>query len=159
MKKERKVYYSVDPEAVGEESSENQRKLIHFLEKEGYLVYRAPYVFSDDPDLFLQKELGLNRKPTYAEQREAHLKWIDDADILVADVSAPSEGRSAIIQRALDKPKMGLPPTKIILIKAKRINRKFGKIMQGLIESGKVVYFEYDQIEEVISNWRKLTLG
>jgi len=152
----KKIYYSVDPEAKGEESGESQRKLLRFLEKQGYLVYRAPYIFSDDPDLFLQKELGLDRKPTYTEQREAHLKWIDNADVLVADVSAPSEGRSAIIQRALDKPKMGLPSTKIILIKVRRSERKFGKIMRGLIESGKVVYFEYDQIEGVMTEWKNL---
>ena len=151
-----KIYFSVDPEVAGGESIENLRKLMNFLQDEGHIVYRAPYVLSDNPDLFLQKELGLASKATYTKQRETHIKWIDDADVLLADVSVPSEGRSMIIQRAIDKPEIGLPCTPIILIKGKRFNRRFGKIVQGLIESGSVVYYEYENIDSVIGDWSKL---
>jgi len=151
-----KIYFSVDFEAIGEESAENQKKLMHFLQNQGHMLYRAPYAFSENPDLFLQKELRLNRKPTYTEQREIHMKWIDEANLLLANVSAPSEGRSMIIQRAIDKPKMGLPFTPIILIKGKKFDRRFGKIVTGLIESGKVVYYEYETIDDVINNWPNL---
>lgn len=113
-------------------------------------------MYSQDPDLFLQKELGLKRKATFIEQREAHLKWIDNSDLLLAELSTPSEGRSMVIQRALDKKELRLPFTPIIPIKGKRFKRKFGKIVKGLIESGKVVYFEYDKIEEVINNWQNI---
>lgn len=104
----------------------------------------------------MQNELGFKRKATFTEQREAHMMWIDKSDLLLAELSTPSEGRSMIIQRALDKPDLALPFTPIILIKGRRFKRKFGKIVKGLIESGKVVYFEYGKIEEVINNWQNL---
>ncbi|MEX0616276.1 MAG: hypothetical protein WD231_00520 [Candidatus Woykebacteria bacterium] len=151
-----KIYFSVDPEVSGGESDVNLRKLMTFLQDEGHKLYRAEYVFATDPDLFLQKELGLNRKPTFREQREVHIKWIDESDLLLAEISAPSEGRSMVIQRAIDKPRMGLPYTPIIIIKGKKFDRRIGKIVRGLIESGEVVYYEYDKLEEVIENWPKL---
>lgn len=151
-----RIYYSVDPEAAGEESAENQKSLLKFLQSRGYTVYRAPYVFSEDPEVYLQRELGLENPPSPTQQREAHIRWIDDANILLADMSAPSEGRAMIIQRALDKEHMSLPQTMIILIKNAKIERKFGKIIQGLIDSGRVVYFEYKTIEEVLEKWDKL---
>jgi hypothetical protein len=154
-----RIYFSVDPEATGGESADNLKKLMQFLQGQGNIVYRAPYAFSENPDAFMQKELGLDELPEFAKQREAHIRWIDDADILLADVSAPSEGRSMILQRALDKPKMGLPLTPIILIKGKVFKRDFGKIVKGLIESGSVIYYEYENIDEVIAAWPKLLEG
>jgi hypothetical protein len=151
-----KIYFSVDPEAGGGESVENLKKLMCFLQDQGNVVYRAPYVLSENPNLFLQKELGLDKAPSFAEQREIHLKWIDDADLLLADISVPSEGRSMIIQRAIDKPEMGLPNTPVILIKGKGFERRFGKIMSGLIESGKVTYYEYKNIDEIMADWPQL---
>lgn len=69
-----KIYFSVDPEVNGGESDENLKKLISFLEEEeGHKLYRSPYVYSENPDLFLQKEFGLDRKPTFPEQREIHI--------------------------------------------------------------------------------------
>lgn len=78
---------------------------------------------------------------------------------MVADVSAPSEGRMYIIKHVLDKPNRGLPNTKVLLIKAKSRQRRFGSIIKDLIEDGRVTYFEYDIIEEVIDNWDQLTSG
>ncbi|MFQ6009806.1 MAG: hypothetical protein ACE5J7_01660 [Candidatus Aenigmatarchaeota archaeon] len=151
-----KIYFSVVPEVAGGESIENLKKLMHFLQDQGHVVYRAPYILSEDPNQFLQKELGFDREPNYTEQREAHMKWIDNADILLADLSVISEGRSMIIQRAIDKPEMGLPNTPIILIKGKKFNRRIGKLTSGLIESSKVIYYEYNNIDEVINNWQGL---
>ncbi len=152
-----KIYFSVEEiNASNKESAEELKKLMKFLQDNGHLVFRAPFAFSNDPELFLQKELGLNRKPTFAEQRTAHMKWIDDADIMLADVSTPSEGRSMALQRAVDKPERGLQYTPIILIKAKKFERNFGRLVKGLIEGGKVVYYEYENINDVIKEWPKL---
>ena len=46
------VYFSVDPEAAGGESAKNLKKLMKFLQAEGHRIYRAEYVYSDDPDLY-----------------------------------------------------------------------------------------------------------
>ncbi|MBI3576581.1 hypothetical protein HY086_00905 [Candidatus Gottesmanbacteria bacterium] len=151
-----RIYFSVDPEVTGGESPENLKKVMEFLQSRGYTVYRAPYVFADDRDEFLQRELGLDRPATLPQQRDLHMKWIDQTDILLADISTSSEGRAMIIQRALDKPTMGLPQTHIIFIKGKSFDRHIGKIVRGLIEGDEVVYFEYDRIEEVIENWDTL---
>lgn len=151
-----KIYFSVDPEVEESESIDNLIKLWTFLTEKGYVVFRAPYIFAENPDDYLKKELGLKKNPSYKEQRAAHMKWLDESDILLADISVPSEGRSMIIQRTLDKPKMGMNPTKIILIKGNKFNRKFGRIVKGLIESGEVIYYEYQKIENVMEKWTEL---
>lgn len=151
-----KIYFSVDPEVRGGESRRNLKTLMQFLQDQGHTVYRAPYVLSENPDAFLRRELRLKKTPSFTQQREVHMRWIDDVDLLLADISVKSEGRSMIIQRALDKPAMGLPYTLIILIKGKRFERKFGKIVRGVIESDSVVYYEYTTIDEVIHNWPML---
>ena len=150
-----KIYFSVDPEAGGE-SVENLKKLMKFLQDQGHTVYRASYIFSKNQNLFLQKELGLNREPTNVEHGEAHIKWIDNADLLLADLSIPSEGRSMIIQRAIERQEMGMPKIPIVLFKGKKFDRKYGVMIKGLIESGKVTYYEYENIDEVVKNWPKL---
>ncbi len=151
-----KIYFSVDPEVHGGESRENLEKMMKFLQNEKHKVYRAEYVYSDDRNSYLQKELGIKRDPTYTEQRALYMKWIDDSDVLLAEMSSPSEGRSMIIQRALDKPLMGMSYTPIILIKGKQFKRRTGKIVNGLIESDDVVYCEYDSIDDVIKSWPQL---
>lgn len=153
-----KVYFSVDPEAEDENHSNSLKKLNSFFLTKKYLLFRSPYVFSKDPKKFLMDELKIKRDPTKVEQRQIHFKWIDDSDLLVADISFPSEGRSMIIQRAIDKPLMGLPSTPIILIKNKQYKRRFGKIVQGLLEDKKITFFEYKDINEVIKAWDDLLL-
>ena len=150
------LYFSVDPEVSDGESKENLTKLTKSLQEMGYQVYRAPYVFSDDPEVYLRNHLNLDHNPSYSEQREAHIKWVDEADILLAEISSKSEGRSMIIQRALDAPLMGIKKKKIVLIKGRQFDRRLGRIVRGLIESGEVKYFEYDRIEEVVENWQEL---
>lgn len=150
------VYYSVDPEAVGEESPEIQKKLMNFLQEKGHVVHRAAYIFSDDPEAFMADAQAQYKTKTKLEVYE---RWVDESDIVIADVSAPSEGRMYIIKHALDKPNRGLPSTKVLLIKAKSKQRRFGSIIQDLIDSGRVVYFEYDKIEQVIDSWDQLVSG
>ena len=150
-----KIYFSVDT-VQEDEPIEGLKKLMGFLHEEGHTLYRAPYILSKNPDLYLQKELGLKRKPTSKEERALHMRWIDDSDLLLADVSAPSEGRSIIIQRALDKPAMGLPYTPVMLIRDKKVERRFGKIMSGIIHSNETVYYEYANIKDVIGDWPTL---
>lgn len=149
------IYFSIDPEVTVPSALEPAKRLLDFLLDQGHTVYRAQYALADDPDLWLMKNFHLKSKPTFAKQRKIHMDWIDKAGLLIADISDKSEGMAMIIQRALDKPFMGLKFTPIILIKNKK-KRKFGKIIRGLIESGKVVYFEYESIEEVIKNWTRL---
>ena len=61
-----------------------------------------------------------------------------------------------VIQRALDKPLMGKPYTPVILIKGKKFSRRMGRIMKGLTETSGVVYYEYENIEEVMRKWTEL---
>jgi len=150
-----KIYFSVVEEThVG--NFEGNKQLMTFLQSQGHKLYRAPYVFSEDHRTFLRKELKIKRDATYSERRKIHLKWIDNSDLLLADVSYISEGMLMIVQRALDKPAMGLNKTPIILIRDKNKERKFGSLIKGLIEARQVVYFEYENINEVIKNWPKL---
>ena len=148
------VYFSVDPEATSD--LQEAREFLKFLQAQGHTVYRAPYVLSDSPSTFLREQFGLTKEQSCTEQREMHLRWIDDSDLLVADISAPSEGMWVIIQRALDKAAMGLNKTPVILIKNKNKQRRFGKIVRGLIESDKVAYCEYASINEVARKWPEL---
>ena len=149
------IYFSVDPEVSGGETPENLRRVLQFLLHLGHDVYRAPYALAENPDRYLQKNLGVS-PDDFKGQRALHMEWIDKADVLLADVSNKSEGRSMIIQRALDKPLMGLPATPVILIKNRALSRHFGRIIRGLIQTEKVIYFEYDSIEEVENNWNDL---
>ena len=151
-----KIYFSVDLETEGGESEVNLTKLMEFLQNERYIVYRAPYALSNNPDTFLKNLTKSKKNLSLTKQREIHIKWIDEADLLLAEISAKSEGRAMIIQRALDKPFMGRNNTPIIIIKGNRFKRKIGKIVKGLIASEEVIYFEYDEIDEVIKQWPKL---
>lgn len=151
-----KIYFSLDPETSDKSDIEKYRKFVEFLQKESHILYRAPYVLSENPEMFLRKEMGLDRNLSYAEKRDVHMTWIDVADILLADVSHQSEGMFMIVQRALDKPKMGLNHTPIIFIRNKKSERKFGSIVHGLIDSSTIVYFEYDSVDEVMEHWRDL---
>jgi hypothetical protein len=150
-----KIYFSVDPEVSGGETMENLKHLMTFLQNTGHTIYRGPYVLADDPEQYLLDNFGI-RPDDFAGQHKLHFDWIDQVDLLLAEVSTKSEGRSMIIQRALDKPLMGLPPTPVILIKNRQLDRHFGRIVRGLIQDKQVVYFEYDTIAEVENNWNRL---
>ena len=149
------IYFSIDPEVSGGETKENLKKILHFLTSQGHTVYRAPYVLAENPNQYLLKHFGV-AADDFSSQLKLHLKWIDASDVLLADVSTKSEGRSMIIQRALDKPRMGLPVTPIIFIKNRRFDRRFGRIVRGLIQSKQVNYFEYTEIADVKNNWDSL---
>lgn len=151
-----KIYFSIDPEVSDLVATRAAKKLLNFLQKQGHIVFRAPYALAKDPDFWLRKSLHFKKTPSFAQQREIHVGWIDKADLLVADISDKSEGMVMIIQRALDKPLIGLNFTPIILLKNKNRDRKFGRIVKGLIESGRVVFFEYDSIDNVVKNWQYL---
>jgi len=148
-----RIYLSIDPEAEDVATIEDGKTLMSFLQAQGHTIYRAPYVLSKNPDLFLRKELGLDRDVTFEGQRDVHMKWVDKSDLLIADISEASEGRAMIIQRAIDKPAMGLPYTPIILIKKKNRDRHFGKIVRGLIEKKDILYHEYESIQDFIDKW------
>ena len=151
-----KIYLSVDPEVTGGETIENLKKLTEFIQEQGHIVFRAPYVLANDPEKYLRDVFGNGRELSAAEQRKLHMQWIDESDLLIAELSLSSEGRAMIIQRALDKPRMGLSKTPIIFIKGKQFPRKFGRIVRGLIEGREVTYFEYNSIQDVITNWPQL---
>lgn len=149
------IYFSIDPEVSGGETRQNLKKLLDFLVNQGHVIYRAPYVLAEDQDQYLLENFGV-RPDDFSNQLKLHLEWIDKSDLLLADVSNKSEGRSMIIQRALDKPLMGLSATPIIFIKNRRFDRRFGRIVRGLIQNKKVIYFEYDSVTEVKNNWDTL---
>ncbi len=149
-----KIYFSIDTEV--DDSLENTKKLMNFLQSQGHTLYRAPYAISNNRNQFMRKDLGLNRDPTKTEIRDIHIKWIDNSDLLLADISYPSEGMWRIIQRAKDNKDFRSRFIPIILIKNKKIERKFGEIVTGELESGDVVYYEYDSIDDVINIWPTL---
>lgn len=67
------IYYSVDPEAVGEESPEVQKKLMSFLQEKGHVVHRAAYIFSDNPEQFMADALAQYEAKT---KFEVHEQWL-----------------------------------------------------------------------------------
>ena len=149
------IYFSIDPEVSGGETRKNLKKLLDFLVRKGHVIYRAPYVLAEDHDQYLLENFGV-KADDFAGQLKLHLEWIDKSDLLLADVSNKSEGRSMIVQRALDKPLMGLSATPIIFIKSRRFDRRFGRIVRGVIQDKKIIYFEYDNIAEVEDHWDDL---
>lgn len=155
MAKNKIIYFSTDPEAEGEPSPQIHQQLMDFLHQRGYIVHRAEYVFASNPERFMKdtmEQLGTDSKLF------VHEHWVDEADIVVADVTAPSEGRLYIIKHALDKPHRDLPAPKLILIKDKSSQRRFGSIIQELIDT-RAAYFEYSDIQEVIDNWDRLIVA
>jgi hypothetical protein len=148
-----RVYFSIDLEAAGGESREHLLAVTQFLESRGHEVLRAPYVLADNPDAYLRDTFGI-APDDFKSQLELHYEWVDSSDLVLADMSQKSEGRAMIIQRALDKPSLGLVRTPILLIQSKQFKRSFGRIVRGLIASQQVNFYEYDDLENLFS-WLK----
>ncbi len=121
-----KIYLS-----VAFKDSKELKKLMLFLQEQGHEVFRAPYVFSDNPESLFKNNV---------DERKEHIKWVDGCDVLIADISEPSEGRAMMIQRAVDMGK------KIVFIK--KGNREIGHVFQGLVDE--VGCLEYENIEKVV---------
>lgn len=146
-----KIFFSMEanPKGVEHESKENLKRLYDHLIGLDNTIHRANYELSENRSKCLIDLFGNELSDT--EFLKKHIELIDDSDYLLADIAVPSEGRTFILQRAMDR----YIPT--ILIKNKKIKRDMGRMMKGLLESDLVNYFEYGHIDEVINGWEEIS--
>ncbi|MFH1895887.1 MAG: hypothetical protein ABH814_00200 [bacterium] len=116
-----KVYYSGSIRGVPESDPDLPWKLVQYMVQNGANVlseHVAGRTREEMQEIRLRK-LGpranefLESPEPWIVVREEDVRWVDEADYLVALVNGPSHGVGMEIERALLKPDRGLPRTPI----------------------------------------------
>ncbi|MCX6705336.1 MAG: hypothetical protein NT162_03310 [Candidatus Woesebacteria bacterium] len=116
-----KVYYSDSIKGIKNNDPEFAWDLVRFMTAGGADVlseHVAGRTRDERNDIFLKRS-GYDRRTIdnpWFIGRKVDLEWVDAATHLIAVVDGPSHGVGMEIQRALDKPKMGLPKTPILCL-------------------------------------------
>lgn len=116
-----RVYYSGSIRGTPEPDPVLPWKLVSFMQEGGAEV-PSEHVAARNPEEMRQlriKNAGIERvdcPEPWVGAREADIEWVDSATHMVALVNGPSHGVGMEIQRALDKPAMGLNFTPILCL-------------------------------------------
>jgi hypothetical protein len=87
--------------------------------------------------------------------REVDIDWVDEATHLIAIVNGASYGVGVELQRALDKPKMGMNKTPILCLVHQSRLEKLSSMVRGIDAKKEESLFEltvYEAINEVKDN-------
>ena len=123
----KKIYYSGSIAGVAEREPDFAEHLVRYMAENGATILSEHVAIPHKKDEFklaLATELGLSfEKFLQLDQNELSrriyendIRMVDKATHFIALVNAPSHGVGMEIQRALDKPKMGLNPTPILCL-------------------------------------------
>lgn len=163
-KRQPKVYFSA--------SIRGGRRYVRFLRRcVKYIQLLGAEVLSEnvvaetqsERNTIFHKNTGLSLQDDsfpWKTVRQINIDWVDQADYLIAEVTAPSLGVGMEIQRALDKQKMGLNFTKILCLCHADIMEEDGlswmiKGTEVKRESGfqLVSYRSFDDIKKIITKF------
>jgi hypothetical protein len=116
-----RVYYSDSIKGIKVNDPEFAWNLVRFMSSGGADVlseHVAGRTRDERNDIFLRRS-GCDRRTVenpWFIGRKIDLEWVDAATHLIAVVDGPSHGVGMEIQRALDKPRMGLSKTPILCL-------------------------------------------
>ncbi len=97
----------------GRETLPFVRFIIGLLQYHGYDV-PSVHNAADDPVKVFVEKIGDPTATDPASFYEWNNRWIEEADIFVAEMSIPSDGRGAEFERCILKPRLGLSQTPIL---------------------------------------------
>lgn len=159
----KKVYYSGSIKGSPEKDPSFAKKLVAYMINHGAQVL-SEHVAAENPDemfTILAKKTGKtveelkdmreNRFEDWAIYiRSLDLEWVDQCEYMVALVNAPSHGVGVEIQRALDKPKMGMQTTTILCLVHTDIHDKLSAMILGVSQKDypNFVLKTYSSLEE-----------
>ena len=135
-----KVYYSGSMRGSPEPDPEFAWKLVQFMGHNGADVLSEHVAGRTQQEMeeIMARRIGLtiqeiqkNPEPWFAIRRQ-DLDWVNEATHVVALVNAPSLGVGMEIQRALDKPKLGMNETPILCLVQEDILPKLSFMIRGV---------------------------
>lgn len=140
------------------------RNLITYMKENGACIL-SEHVAETDPDernsVFI-KLSGIDRRmrenPAPAI-READMGWVDEATHLIAIVDTPSHGVGMELQRALDKPRMGMNLTPILcLVQEDKWEEELSNMIKGISKKDSpvaevITYKDLEDAKRIISDF------
>lgn len=163
-KRQPKVYFSTSIRG-GQRRGRFLRQCVKYIQLLGAEVLSENVVAEtqSERNTIFHKNTGISLQDAsfpWKTIRRINIDWVDQADYLIAEVTAPSLGVGMEIQRALDKPKMGLNFTKILCLCQADIVEKDGlswmiKGAEAKKENGfqLVSYRSFDNIKKIIAKF------
>jgi len=141
----KKVYYSGSIKGSPEKDPSFGKKLVAYMMNHGAEVL-SEHVVAENPDEMFAilanktgktvqelKDMREHRFEDWAIYiRALDLEWVDQSDYMVALVNAPSHGVGVEIQRALDKPVMGMQTTSILCLVHVDVYDKLSAMILGV---------------------------
>lgn len=130
-----KIYFS-GPIVVAEGGDLNFNwDLVQFMKERGGQVL-SEHVGGRNQE----ERTELFRKNTGKDQsedsfvRHMDLKWVNEADAVVAVINKPSFGVGMEIQRAIDKPRMGMKRTPVLCLRSSALTTRESKMITGITD-------------------------
>lgn len=135
-----KVYFSGSIRGVPEPDPEFAWKLVRFMATGGADVLSEHVAARNqiEMDTIRARRIGLTIKAMLSQPepsipiRRQDIKWVDQATHFVALVNAASHGVGMEIQRALDKPAMGLNRTPILSLIHESLFEPMSMMVRGV---------------------------
>ena len=145
-----KIYYSGSIRGVRESDPEFPWKLVSYMIENGADVL-SEHVAARTPgemDYIRARRIGIDVQQMLSDPapwflvRRFDLEWVDEATHMIAVVNGSSHGVGMEIQRALDKPRMGLNKTPILcLIREDLLDRNLTFMIRGVSKDECDSYF------------------
>lgn len=163
--KQIKIYYSGSIKGVPETDKELPYQLVKFM-MDNRVDVLSEHVAGRSKEEMEEirsrrtgksiKELSNDLEP-WLFVRSKDLEWVDEADALVALVNSASHGVGMEIQRAIDKPKMGMKETPILCLIREDLFSNLTWMIKGINnkEAPKFVLKTYKDLEEAKNHIKK----
>ncbi len=144
-----KVYFSGSIRGVPEPDPEFAWQLVQFMASGGadVLSEHVAARSQQEMDSIRARRIGLTIQEMLADPepwfliREQDIDWVDEATHVVALVNAPSHGVGMEIQRALDKPAMGMNRTPILALIHENLLEPMSRMVRGVRPTKHPEYF------------------
>jgi hypothetical protein len=140
--KDKVIYYSGSIKGVQESDPQLPSKIITFLQSQGAEVLSEHVAATSFEEMFKIVEKRSNKTAEELKKmspqewafyiRKLDIEWVDKATHVVALVNGPSHGVGMELQRALDKPKMGLNSTPIICLIHEELQKNLSAMILGV---------------------------
>jgi hypothetical protein len=135
-----KIYYSGSIYGTPESDPEFAWKLVQYMAQNGANVLSEHVAARNKQEMdeirtrrsgITLQEFQKNPEPWFMVRRQ-DIKWVDEATHLVALVNSPSHGVGMEIQRAIDKPKLGMSETPILCLIHSELFSKLSFMIRGV---------------------------